>query len=135
MRAVVLFAALLIGLACPAGAGDDVAAAQNVIRSQEQAFSHDDAAAAYSYAAPAIHDMFPQADIFMDMVQHSYAPVYRHRSFEFGEAQAADGRIAQRVHIVDDNGETWEALYTLEQQADGSLKIVGCVLLKAGQAV
>jgi hypothetical protein len=135
MRAVVLFAALLIGLACPAGAGDDVAAAQNVIRSQEQAFSHDDAAAAYSYAAPAIHDMFPQADIFMDMVQHSYAPVYHHRSFEFGEAQAADGRIAQRVHIVDDNGETWEALYTLEQQADGSLKIVGCVLLKAGQAV
>jgi hypothetical protein len=29
----------------------------------------------------------------------------------------------------------WEALYTLEQQADGSLKISGCTLLKAGQAV
>jgi hypothetical protein len=135
MRALVLLAAILIGLASPAGAGDDVAAAQNVIRSQTDAFSHDDAAAAYSYAAPAIHDMFPQADIFMYMVQHSYAPVYRHRSFEFGEARVADSRIAQRVHIVDDNGEAWEALYTLEQQADGSLKIVGCVLLKAGQAV
>ena len=135
MRALVLLAAFLIALASPAGAGDDVAAAQNVIRSQEQAFSHDDAAAAYSYAAPAIHDLFPQADIFMDMVQHSYAPVYRHRSFEFGEARVEDGRIAQRVHIVDDNGEAWEALYTLEQQGDGSLKIIGCVLLKAGQAV
>jgi hypothetical protein len=135
MRVLVLLAAILIGLGAPARAGDDVAAAQNVIRSQEQAFSHDDAAAAYSYAAPAIHDMFPQADIFMYMVQHSYAPVYRHRSFEFGEARVADGRIAQRVHIVDDNGEAWEALYTLEQQGDGSLKIIGCVLLKAGQAV
>jgi len=135
MRALVLLAAILIGLACPACAGDDVAAAQNVIRSQEQAFSHDDAASAYSYAAPAIHDMFPQADIFMSMVQHSYAPVYRHRSFEFGEGQAADGMVVQRAHIVDDNGEAWEALYTLEQEADGSLKIVGCVLLKAGQAV
>ena len=135
MRALVLLAAFLFGLASPACAGDDVAAAQNVIRSQEQAFSHDDAAAAYSYAAPAIHDMFPQADIFMYMVQHSYAPVYRHRSFEFGEGQAADDMVVQRVHIVDDNGEAWEALYTLEQQADGSLKIVGCVLLKAGQAV
>jgi hypothetical protein len=48
--------------------------------------------------------------------------------------RAADGHIAQRVHIVDDNGEAWEALYTLEQQPDGSLKITGCTLLKAGQA-
>ena len=134
MRALVLLAAILFALASPACAGDDVAAAQNVIRSQTDAFSHDDAAAAYSYAAPAIHALFPQADIFMYMVQHSYAPVYRHRSFEFGEARVADGRIAQRVHIVDDNGEAWEALYTLEQQGDGSLKIIGCVLLKAGQA-
>ena len=135
MRSLVLLAAFLLALASPANAGDDVAAAQGVIRSQTDAFSHDDAAAAYSYAAPAIHDMFPQADIFMTMVQHSYAPVYRHRSFEFGEAKAADGRIAQRVHIVDENGEAWEALYTLEQEADGSFKIVGCVLLKAGEAV
>jgi hypothetical protein len=62
-------------------------------------------------------------------------PVYRHKSFEFGEARVADGTIAQRVHIIDANGEAWEALYTLEQQPDGSLKITGCSLLKAGQAV
>ena len=135
MRALVLLAALLLGLASPSCAGDEIAAAQGVIRAQVEAFSHDDAAAAYSYAAPAIHDLFPQADIFMTMVQHSYAPVYRHRSFEFGEARAADGRIAQRVHIVDANGDAWEALYTLEQQPDGSFKIIGCVLLKPGQAV
>ena len=95
----------------------------------------DDAAAAYSYAAPAIHDMFPQADIFLSMVQHSYAPVYRHKSFEFGEARAVDGKIAQQVHIVDADGVPWEALYTLELEPDGSVKISGCVLLKAGQAV
>jgi hypothetical protein len=135
MRTFALLAALLIVLASPAGAGDDVAAAQSVIRSQVEAFSHDDAAAAYSYAAPAIHEMFPEADIFMSMVQHSYAPVYRHKSFEFGEAAVADGRVVQRARIVDDNGEAWEALYTLEQQPDGSFRIIGCVLLKAGQAV
>ena len=50
-------------------------------------------------------------------------------------ARVADGKIAQRVHILDADGEAWEALYTLEQQPDGSLKIVGCVLIKAGQAV
>jgi hypothetical protein len=135
MRAFVLLLAFLTALASPTRAADDVAAGQTVIRSQVEALGRDDAATAYSYAAPAIHDMFPQADIFLFMVRHSYAPVYRHKSFEFGEARAADGQIAQRVHIVDADGEAWEALYTLEQEPDGSLKIIGCVLLKAGQAV
>jgi hypothetical protein len=135
MRAIFLLAVILLGLAYPARAGDDVAAAQSVIRSQAEAFGRDDAAAAYSYAAPAIHDMFPQADIFMTMVQRSYAPVYRHKSFEFGEARVEGSWIAQRVHIVDANGEAWEALYTLEAQPDGTFKITGCSLLKAGQTV
>ena len=133
MRAFVLLAAFLIFLTAPAAA-DDVAAAQGVIRSQAEAFSRDDAAAAYSYAAPAIKGIFPRAEIFMSMVQQGYAPVYRHKSFEFGEARVEDGMIAQRVHIIDADGEAWEALYTLEQQPDGSLKITGCSLLKAGQA-
>jgi hypothetical protein len=135
MRAAFLFLTLLFALAAPARAADDVAAAQSVIRSQEQAFSRDDAAAAYSYAAPAIHQIFPEANIFMSMVQQTYTPVYRHKSFEFGEQRAEGRLIAQRVHIIDANGEAWEALYTLEQQPDGSLKITGCSLLKAGQAV
>ncbi|MGN1285518.1 MAG: DUF4864 domain-containing protein [Bradyrhizobium sp.] len=134
MRAIALIAAILFALASPARA-DDAGAARDVIRAQEQAFGRDDAASAYSYAAPAIRRIFPQAEIFMSMVQSQYAPVYRHKSFEFGAAQSDGDRIAQRVHIVDANGEAWEALYTLERQADGSLKITGCSLLKAGQSV
>ena len=133
MRAVFLLLSLLFALASPAFAADDVGAAQTVIRSQVEAFSHDDAVTAYSYAAPGIQDMFPQADVFLDMVQHSYTPVYRHKSFEFGEARASDGKVAQQVHIVDADGVPWEALYTLEQEPDGSLKISGCVLIKTGQ--
>jgi hypothetical protein len=134
MRALALLVAILVGLGAPACAADDIAAAQSVIRSQEQAFSRDDPAAAYSHAAPAIQGLFPDAETFMAMVRSSYAPVYRHKSLEFGEARTADGKIAQRVHILDVDGVPWEALYTLEQQADGSLKITGCMLLKAGQA-
>lgn len=133
MRTAVLLVAFLLGLAAPAGAAE-IDTAQNVIRSQEQAFARNDAAAAYSYAAPAIQEMFVNAEIFMQMVQQGYPPVYRHQSFEFGEAKVSDGHIAQRVQIVDDKGEAWEALYTLEQQSDGSLKITGCSLLKAGTA-
>ncbi len=135
MRALFMLAILLLTLAAPARAADGVAAAQGVIRSQVEAFSRDDAAAAYSYAAPAIQEIFPQADIFMSMVRNSYAPVYRHKSFDFGEARVADGTIVQRIHIVDADGIPWEALYTLELQPDGSVKITGCILLTAGQPV
>jgi hypothetical protein len=133
MRVLILLVAL-IAFAAPVRA-DELAEAQATIRAQAEAFGRDDADKAYSYAAPGIQGMFPRADIFMDMVRGRYAPVYRHKSFEFGEGKASDGTIAQTVHILDADGVPWEALYTLERQPDGSLKITGCVLLKAGQAV
>ena len=135
MRIAALLVVLSIACSPISARADDVATAQGVIRAQEQAFGHDDAPAAYSYAAPAVKQIFPAPDIFMSMVQNAYAPVYRHKSFEFGESKIEGSSIAQRVHIIDANGEAWEALYTLEQQADGSYKITGCSLLKAGQAV
>ena len=135
MRIAALLVALVIILGAAPARAADVTAAQGVIRAQEQAFARDDAAAAYSHAAPAIREIFPAPDIFMSMVQNGYAPVYRHRSFEFGESKSEGNWVSQHVHIVDANGEAWEALYTLEQQPDGSYKITGCSLLKAGQAV
>ncbi len=135
MRVLILLLACLANFSASALAGDDAASAQGVIRAQEQAFGRDDAATAYSYAAPAIREIFPKPEIFMEMVQRAYGPVYRHKSFEFGETKAQGGLIAQRVHIIDANGEAWEALYTLETEGDGSLKITGCTLLKAGQSV
>jgi hypothetical protein len=133
MRAFVLLAVFLLGFAAPVRAADDVTTAQGIIRSQVEAIERDDASTAYSYAAPAIQNMFPQAGIFLGMVQRTYTPIYRHKSFEFGEGRAADGKIAQAVHIVDADGVPWEGLYTLEQQPDGSIKISGCVLLKTGE--
>ncbi|SFJ37484.1 DUF4864 domain-containing protein [Bradyrhizobium sp. Gha] len=135
MRIAALVVALAVAFSPLTARADDVTTAQGVIRAQEQAFVHDDATAAYSYAAPAIKQLFPAPDIFMSMVQNGYAPVYRHKSFEFGDSKTEGSAIAQRVHIIDANDEAWEALYTLEQQADGSYKITGCSLLKAGQAV
>jgi hypothetical protein len=129
MRRFIPLFAFLILCTLPAAAADDTAAAQSVIRSQVEAMARDDAATAYSYAAPAIHQRFPEANLFLGMVQQNYAPVYRHKSFEFGEVRAVDG------NIVDAEGVPWEALYTLEQQDDGSLKISGCMLIKTGQGV
>lgn len=127
--------AVMLGLAPPAEAGDDVAAVQGVIRAQEEAFARDDAFAAFSFAAPAIMNIFRSADSFMAMVRRAYAPVYRHRSFEFGVTTHVDeGRISQQVHIVDADGVAWDALYTLEIEPDGSLRITACVLTRAIEA-
>jgi len=131
MRALVLLVAFLISSTVIAGAGEDIAAGQSVIRSQEEAFGRDDATAAYTFAAPSIRSWYRTPETFTYMVRNGYAPVYRHRSFEFGEATILDGKIMQQVHIVDADGVAWEALYTLELQSDGTLKISACVLTKA----
>jgi Domain of unknown function (DUF4864) len=131
MRILVLLALLLIGSAGIATAAEDIAAAQSIIRSQEEALGRDDAAAAYAFASPGIQQRFHDPETFMSMVRNGYTPVYRHRSFEFGEAKVSNGTISQEVHIIDANGAAWEALYTLEPQPDGSLRISGCVLTKA----
>lgn len=131
MRVLVLLIALLIGSTFLAGAAEDIAVAQSVIQAQEEAFNRDDAAAAYTYAAPSIKSWYRTPETFMYMVRNGYAPVYRHKSFEFGEATILDGKITQLVHIIDADGVAWEALYTLEPQSDGALKISACVLTKA----
>jgi Domain of unknown function (DUF4864) len=131
MRFIALLITALIGATALARAGDDVAAGQAVIQSQEEALSRDDGAAAYRFASPSIQSWYRTPETFMFMVRNGYAPVYRHRSFEFGDARTLDGKIVQDVHIIDADGVPWEARYTLEPQPDGSLKISSCILVKA----
>jgi hypothetical protein len=135
---VLLVLFLLFGASAPAAAFSDAdrTAVQGVIERQLNAFLADDAATAYSFAAPSIRSLFPTQDIFMEMVRQGYAPVYRPRSHAFGELKEGAKGLEQVVDIVDGEGHEWAALYTLERQPDGSWKITGCVLLrKPGQVV
>jgi Domain of unknown function (DUF4864) len=134
VRTLVLLVALLVSTTF-AGAAEDIAAGQAVIRFQERAFSRDDGATAYSFASPSKKSQYWNSEAFMHMVRNGYAPVYRHRSFKFGGARISEGKILQEVHIVDTNGVSWQALYTLERQPEGSLKISGAVLSKSGVAL
>lgn len=131
MRILILLLSLLV--MSPQAWADDAGAARGVITSQIEAIGRGDADAAYSFASPTIQDIFPAPDVFLGMVRRLYAPLYRPNRFELGQAVAADGKIAQRAHIVDSDGVAWEALYTLERQPDGGLKISGCTLIKADQ--
>lgn len=124
---------LLLALTGPVAAGEaEQAAARAVITLQAEAFGRDDAVTAYAQAAPAIREIFPNADLFLGMVRNQYQPVYRHRSFVFGTGRdLGDASVVQSVAIQDENGIDWTAEYTLERQADGQWRITGCRLVKA----
>ncbi len=104
---------------------------QRIITSQIEAFRVDDGQKAYSFAAPIVQKLFPSPDTFMAMVKQGYPQVYRPQSFKFEEA-ALDpvGRPSQKVLIVGPNGQAYEALYTMEKQADGTWLIAGCSILE-----
>ena len=131
MRAL-LFALAMLAFAGPAKAFSeaDRADVRAIIQEQLGAFGRDDATTAYSFASPALKQRFPTEDIFMELVRQGYPPVYRQKSWAFGELMEEGGVLSQTVDIVDLQGTEWTAVYTLERQPDGTLKITGCYLMK-----
>lgn len=120
----------------PARAGEaDIKAAQTTIANQLEAFLAGDNETAYSYAAPNIKRMFPTLDRFMNMVTQGYQPVYQPQNYTFGKSEATgDNTIAQQVLLTGPDGKTYEAMYMLERQPDGSYLIKG-VSLRASNAL
>lgn len=111
------------------GSGDK-AMIRNVIEGQMAAFLRDDAVKAFSYANPMIQRMFGTPDRFLSMVREGYAPVYRPSDVAFGALTPEDGKWIQAVSVIGPDGQLALALYTMEQQPDGSWLIAGCVLTK-----
>jgi uncharacterized protein DUF4864 len=109
----------------------DRAEFQRIITAQISAFRADDGPKAYSFAAPVVRNIFPTPEIFMSMVKRGYQPVYRPQSFNFTEALIDPmGRPAQKMLVVGPDGKTYEALYSMEKQPDGTWRISGCTLLE-----
>ena len=104
---------------------------QRIITAQISAFRADDAPTAYSFAAPVVRNIFPTPEIFMSMVKRGYPQVYRPQAFNFTEAVIDPlGRPAQKMLVVGPDGKTYEALYSMEKQPDGTWRISGCTLLE-----
>jgi hypothetical protein len=140
---------LLIALLCalPAAGAPTGAAAQDVerpapgdrqailgtIQAQLNAFQVDDWGRAFSYATPRLRELFRTPENFMAMVRGGYQPVYRPQSVEFLDARIVDGRIGQAVRFVGPDGQAVIAIYTMEQQPDGSWRIAAVQLIRTGE--
>ncbi len=102
-----------------------------IVERQFDAFQRDDGQAAYALAAPTIKDMFSDADHFMAMVRDHYAPVYRHRSADFGAFKESGDEASLEATLVDNDNVVWTALYSFRRGSNGDWLISGCVLAKA----
>ncbi len=111
----------------------DQRAILGTIQAQLQAFQRDDGARAFSYATPRLRQLFGTPENFMAMVRDGYQPVYRPRSVEFLDARIIDGQIGQAVRFVGPDGAAVIAVYTMEQQPDGSWRIAAVRLIRSGE--
>lgn len=111
----------------------DRSAIQGVINHQLDAFLRDDAAGAYSFAAPNVREIFPTPEIFIDMVRRGYRPVYRPATREFSELAQRDGDLVQEVELTGPDGKPVLALYTMRKSADGTWQIAACVLIASAR--
>lgn len=127
---ILLSASLAWGQA-PAVSPADAAAVRAVIAAQLDAFRRDDAARAFSYAAPGIQATFGSAENFLQMVRTQYAVVYRPASVEFEALLLSEGDVVQAVRFTDAGGQAWLALYPMQRAADGTWRIGGCYLQRA----
>jgi hypothetical protein len=132
MRTLVLALWLAVATAGPAAALElapaERGAIRGVVEAQLDAFQRDAGAEAFGYASPSIRGIFQTPARFMRMVREGYAPVYRPQRVEFRDIVRWRGRITQRVHLVGPDGAPVIANYLMEQQADGSWRIDGCIL-------
>jgi hypothetical protein len=137
MRIVGAVAVVLTVLIGTASAEDLTAATTRaIVERQFDAFARDDGDAAYALAAPTIKDMFSDADHFMAMVRDHYAPVYRHRSVEFGDFKESGDEASLEATLVDNDNVVWTALYSFRRVSNGDWLVSGCVLAKAeGSAI
>ncbi|WP_411885760.1 DUF4864 domain-containing protein [Polaromonas sp. YR568] len=124
----------LLMAAAPAQAApftaSDEKSVRGVIEHQLAAFAKDDAAKAFSFAAPNVREAVGNAAGFMAMVRKDYPVVYRPGSVAFLKAEGKDDRAIQRVQMTDAGGASWLAVYSLERQRNKAWRITGCAVVE-----
>lgn len=129
--AMLLFNLFLLPAADAAAAftAADEKSVRSVIEAQLSAFARDDAAAAFSFAAPNVRKAAGSATVFLKIVQSDYPVVYRPASVAFLKPEGKADDAVQRVQMEDANGDSWLAVYTLQRQKNKSWRITGCAVI------
>lgn len=103
---------------------------REVVQGQLDALARDDADKAFSYAAPNVRQAVGTASGFLAMVRDGYPVVYRPASVAFLKPEGQGDQVVQRVHMLDADGESWLAIYSLQRQPNKAWRITGCVVVR-----
>ena len=108
----------------------DEKSVRSVIEAQLAALAKDDAATAFSYAAPNIRKALGTASRFLSMVKNDYPVVYRPASVAFLKPEGEGDDVVQRVQMQDADGNAWLAIYSLQRQKGNLWRITGCSVIE-----
>lgn len=106
---------------------------RSVISAQIEAFLADDFETAFSFASPAIKQMFGSSDRFGEMVQNGYPMVWRPANVQFSGLETRSGRTVQSVVVRDQAG----AVYVLDYEmvpTESGWQINGVMVRRTGDA-
>ena len=106
-------------------AEDEARSVRAVIVMQLQAFAENDADGAFQTTTPDVRAAIGSPWQFLSMVRSAYPMVYHPESVTFMRAELLGGSVLQLAEIIDGDGESWLALYSLERQPDASWRIGG----------
>ena len=113
-----LYAVLLAAVLSLPAAAQEVPI-QNTIQSQIEAFRADDFPRAFTFASPAIQQMFGTPETFGAMVRQGYPMVYRPAEVQMMDLREVAGALWQRVRITDQTGAGWYLDYMMVETAEG----------------
>jgi len=139
MKRLLVMASLFAGLFGPwwssAAAIDDITTADaiaihEVVQSQLEALSHDDAASAFELATPEKRLLIGNPDNFMRLIKEEFNPIYHYQRVIFSMPEVVNGDAIQIVRVTDGYSRVWLAVFWMQQGDDSSWKIDGCQLLE-----
>jgi hypothetical protein len=99
-----------------------------IIEMQLQAFADDDAERAFEANTPGVREAFGSAGHFLALVRGGYPMILHPASISFMRPELRENAVLQLAEIVDEQGKSWLALFSLEQQPDGAWRIAGCLV-------
>lgn len=139
MKRLLAMASLLAGLGAPwwssAWAIDDITTADaiaihEVVQSQLEALSNDDAVSAFELATPEKRMLIGSPDNFLRLIKEEYNPIYRYQRVIYSKPEVINGDAIQVVRVTDGNSRVWIAVFWMQQGEDSAWRIDGCQLLE-----
>lgn len=139
MKRLLAMAGLLFGLCAPwwssAWAIDDITTADaiaihEVVQTQLEALSNDDAVSAFELATPEKRMLIGSPDNFLRLIKEEYNPIYRYQRVIFSRPEVINGDAIQIVRVTDGNSRVWLAIFWMQQGDDSAWRIDGCQLLE-----